>query len=106
MSGLERAWKEASLKHEREHVMPYFYDQEGRFKVHIVDHDPDYGRQRWTVDTPEDLELMREIVKRTGNRLDIPWTDVLSLLEREPELARINAGVQHKSGVDVDARMK
>ena len=106
MAGLERAWNEATLKHEREHVMPYFYDQDGRFKVHIVDHDPDYGRQRWTIDTPEDLDLLREIVQRTGTRMDIPWTEVLALLEREPELARINAAVQHKSGSDVDARMK
>jgi len=32
-AGLERAWQEATEKFEREHVMPYFYDQEGRFKV-------------------------------------------------------------------------
>ncbi|HSJ78283.1 MAG TPA: glycosyltransferase family protein, partial [Erythrobacter sp.] len=41
--GLERAWKEASLPYEREHVMPYFYDQPGRFKVVVVEHEPDYG---------------------------------------------------------------
>jgi len=105
-AGLERAWKEAGLKHEREHVMPYFYDQDGRFKIHIVDHEPDYGRQRWTIDTPEDLDLVREIVRRTGSRMDISWKEVLALLEREPQLARINASVQHKSGTDVDARMQ
>jgi len=32
-AALERAWKEAEQVYEREHVMPYLYDQEGRFKV-------------------------------------------------------------------------
>jgi spore coat polysaccharide biosynthesis protein SpsF len=105
-AGLERAWKEAALKHEREHVMPYFYDLEGRFRVRIVDHDPDCGSQRWTVDTPEDLDLLRQIVARLDGRMDVAWTEVLALLEREPQLARINAAVQHKSGHDVDERMK
>lgn len=105
-AGLERAWREAAEKHEREHVMPYFYDREGRFTIHIVEHDPDYGQQRWTVDTPEDLDLLRALVQRLGGRMDVSWLDVLALIEREPELAAINAAVRHKSGRDVDPRMK
>ncbi len=105
-AGLERAWREAAEKHEREHVMPYFYDTPGRFKVAILEHDPDYGFHRWTLDTPEDLELLRALALRLGSRLDASWLDVLALFEREPELAQINARVQHKTGADVDARMK
>jgi spore coat polysaccharide biosynthesis protein SpsF len=108
MAGLERAWREATEKFEREHVMSYFYDQKGRFKVHIVEHEPDYGRQRWTIDTPEDLELLRALVARLepAGRMDAGWEEVLALIEREPDLTRINAGVAHKHGQDVDARMK
>lgn len=104
--GLERAWREAVLKFEREHVMPYFYDQEGRFRVRVVEHDPDYGHLRWTLDTPEDLDLLRVVVERLGRRMDVSWLEVLDLFLREPDLAQINARVQHKSGQDVDARMK
>ena len=32
-AGLERAWKEAVLPYEREHVMPFFYDQPERFRT-------------------------------------------------------------------------
>ena len=105
-AGLERTWKEAVLKHEREHVMPYFYDQEGRFQLHILQHEPDFGRLRWTVDTPEDLELLRQIAARFPGRMDFSWGEILALLEREPELNQINAAVQHKTGLDVDARMQ
>ena len=104
-AGLERAWKEAALPFEREHVMPYFYDHEGRFKVIVVDHDPDYGSLRWTVDTPEDLALLREIFRSFGGSDAFTWLDVLRLVQHEPELARLNAGVRHKTGTEVDARM-
>ncbi len=104
-AGLERAWKEAGLPYEREHVMPFFYDAAGRFKVVVVDHDPDYGAQRWTVDTAEDLQLLREIFAHFQGSDAFSWLDVLRLVESEPQLLQINAGVRHKIGTEVDSRM-
>src|SRR5690606_29140350 len=98
-------WKEASLPYEREHVMPYFYDQPGRFKVAVVEHEPDYGALRWTVDTAEDLVLVREIFSRFDGSDDFTWQEVRQLIEREPQLALINAGVRHKIGTETDDRM-
>lgn len=106
LSGLERAWREATLKHEREHVMPYFYDSPGRFRVRVVEHEPSYGQQRWTLDTPEDLLLLQALAERLGGNMQASWKDVLALIEREPELAQINAGVRHKLGFETDERMK
>jgi spore coat polysaccharide biosynthesis protein SpsF len=65
---------------------------------------PDFGSKRWTVDTPEDLAFMQQVYARFGGRDDFSWTDVLSLLEREPNLAALNAAVEHKSVFDVDDR--
>ena len=105
-AGLEKAWKEATQKFEREHVMPFFYDVEGRFKVVVADLEQDYSRLRWTVDTPQDLDLLRTVVAELGGRDDISWREVLALFERKPELAQINAGVQHKTGLEHDTRME
>jgi spore coat polysaccharide biosynthesis protein SpsF len=105
LSALERAWKEAVEKHQREHVMPYFYDEEGRFRIRVIDTQPDYGSLRWTVDTPEDLELLRLIFARFDNRDDFRWKDIVALFAREPELAQINANVRHKMGKEVDERL-
>ena len=58
-SALEIAWKEADQAHQREHVMPFLYENDQRFRILLVNHDPDYGDYRWTVDTPQDLELRR-----------------------------------------------
>ncbi len=101
---LEKTWREAKEKYQREHVMPYLYDQPGRFKTILVNHDPDLGHFRWTVDTPEDLTLLRTIYEHFSNRDDFSFYDVVRLVKARPELTRINAGVSHKSFDDVDER--
>ncbi len=101
-SSLEIAWREANQPHQREHVMPFLYEQEQRFRVLLVNHDPDLGDLRWTVDTPQDLELLRQVYDRFGGRDDFSWIEVLELFKDEPELAKINAGVMHKDYQDVE----
>ena len=103
-SALERAWKEAKEAHQREHVMPYLYEQEGRFQVLVLNHIPDYGDLRWTVDTPEDLALIRQIYSRFDGGDGFSWMDVIELFQHEPALAEINASVAPKRVDDVDER--
>jgi spore coat polysaccharide biosynthesis protein SpsF len=123
MQALERAWHEADEKHQREHVTPYFYegvpaealrfDQNQApiatgtsprgFRVALLHHPTDRGHHRWTVDTPQDLKLVRAIVSHFPGDA-FTWLDVLSLIEQEPSLAQINAQVQHKTHLDVDDR--
>ena len=101
---LERAWREADTKYAREHVMPYLYEEDGRFNILLVDHDPDLGELRLTVDTPEDLDLIREVYKKFGNSDEFTMNEMVALLAGHPELRRINAAVTHKSFNDVDDR--
>ncbi len=103
---LARAWREAQDPHQREHVMPYIYEVKGRFKVLVIDHPVDYGAMRWTVDTPQDLEVVRVIYKNFLNRDDFSWLEVLDLYERQPELSRMNDSVNHNPFNAVDGRMK
>lgn len=101
-AALERAWREAHLPRHREHVMPYLYEEEGRFRTLLVNHDPDYGHLRWTVDTAEDLELVRRIYAHFNGRDDFSWLEVLALIQQYPELTQINAHVQHKTYQDTE----
>jgi spore coat polysaccharide biosynthesis protein SpsF len=105
-AALERAWQESTALHDREHVMPYLYEMEGRFKVAVLNYEKDYGKLRWTVDTPQDLELVRQVYRRLNGLSGFSWLDVLAIFEREPELAEINAQVVHKNMFDVDTRFK
>lgn len=101
---LARAWREAEKKFEREHVMPYFYDQEGRFKTLLVDHEPDLSNLRLTVDTPEDLALIRNIFAFFDDSDEISLDQVVWLLEKNPDWLKINANIRHKSFTEVDTR--
>jgi spore coat polysaccharide biosynthesis protein SpsF len=98
---LERAWREATLPYERAHVTPYLYEKPGRFKLLSVtaaedNNEGHYGDGRWTVDTPEDLEFVRAVYSRMKDN-SFSWRDVLTLLEREPELAQINRSIAQKA---------
>lgn len=103
-SNLELAWKQATQPHQREHVMPFFYEQPERFRILLVNHPVDYGSLRWTVDTHEDLELLRRIFAHFPGRDDFTWLEVLDLIQNEPALSAINASVQHKHYRDADRR--
>ncbi|MCJ7696472.1 MAG: glycosyltransferase family protein [Anaerolineaceae bacterium] len=103
-SALEKAWKEATEKYEREHVMPYFYDKEGRFNILVLDHEPNLGHLRWTVDTPQDLEVLRSIYASFRNRDDFSLDELLAHSEEHPEWQEINANIYHNSFLDTDKR--
>ncbi|HVN56304.1 MAG TPA: glycosyltransferase family protein [Anaerolineaceae bacterium] len=103
-AALERAWREAEEKFEREHVMPYLYDQPGRFQTFVLQTKPDAGEMRWTLDTPADLELLRKIVDGLAPREDFSWREVLALVRQHPDWIEINTHVAHKSLEDVDSR--
>lgn len=103
-AGLELAWREAFSPHQREHVMPYFYDQPERFRIIILDNDIDYGALRWTVDTPQDLELIKEILAHFPGRRDFSWLEVLALVENKPGLAQINTQIKAKDYRETDTR--
>ena len=103
-TALGKAWHEAKAKHEREHVMPYFYEEPGRFKILQIDNDVDYGYLRWTVDTEQDLELVRKIFSAFNGRLDFGFSDILDLINQHPEFQLINQQVNAKKFDDVDER--
>lgn len=97
-NALTRAWREARLSSEREHVVPYIIKHPGLFKIaFMLCHKP-LNHLRWTIDYPEDLEFVRAVYERLSNLEMFFMKDVLNLLENEPELAKINQGHERNSG--------
>lgn len=89
---LEFAWQGATLKSEREHVMPYFHKHSDGFKVGEIHNPVDLSELRWTVDEKEDLEFARKVFDRLGRDCSyFDMEEILDLLRREPELGRINS---------------
>lgn len=98
---LGRAWREASEPYQRVHVTPYLYQHPEYFRLLSVTAGPeaagDAGHMRWTVDTAEDLALIREVYRRFGNEDTFAWTDLLDLFARDPSLAELNRAVRQKA---------
>lgn len=96
---LEKVNMDAHQTYEREHVTPHIYEHPELFKICFVEAQGKFRRPglRFTVDTEEDLQLMREIFKRfykNGNVFSLE--KVIDLLDEHPELLTINAHIHQK----------
>lgn len=95
---LREAAAEATDPREREHVTPFLYWRPQRFKLESLTMSPDLSRHRWTVDTPEDFELVRRLLEALyPTRPKFSMQDVLAMLETHPEWVKINAHVEQRA---------
>jgi spore coat polysaccharide biosynthesis protein SpsF len=96
--GLAQAWRDATMEYERVHVTPYFYRNPAQFHLEALAVPGDFTAHRWTVDTAEDLEFMRQVYTVTSN-LDerLKWTDVLEIVKQVPHISEINSYVKQKA---------
>ena len=121
---LEKIRSAATETHHREHVTPYFYEEippeklrfspdhatsgveyisKRGFRMKLLHYDRDLSDLRWTVDTPEDLRLVRSLTSHFEG-MDFSWLDLLEIVNQNPSLKKINAEVKHKSHRDIDER--
>lgn len=90
---LYRVHDMANQAYQCEHVTPLIYERRDIFRTYAVKGDRDLSHLRWTVDTIEDLQLVRAIYAHFKNRNDFGWREALELVDRYPEFAEINAHV-------------
>lgn len=89
----------ATSVHQREHINAYVFDNSADFQIgkllpHPIMQKP---QLRLTVDTPEDLHLIREIYKRLYKEdAIVNLDDVLKWYENDPKLFTINAGIEQR----------
>ena len=92
-AALEQAWREARDAAFREHVTLYIYRHPETFRIVPLPADRDYSDRRWTVDTPEDRELVLKLFEHFGHDR-FGWRDVLAVLAKHPEWSEINGHVR------------
>lgn len=94
----------------RSEYLTWYLDNPAYFRTATLKADPDHWRPeyRLTLDTPEDLALMRAVFKALGpDRSNFPIDDIIKLLDGRPDLVRLNAGVAPKlSREQIDTRMR
>ena len=94
---LKKSFLKAEQKWEREHVTPYIYTNRDLFNVYNFANKTDQSFFRWTLDTPEDYQLIKEIYDSLYNEGKIFTTEeVISLFRNRPELIDINKHIEQK----------
>jgi len=81
--------------YQRSHVTPAIYENPGEFQIAGISFEPSSDDLRVTVDTPNDLEAVRQIILGMGDRANDRLA-LVSFLRSHPEVAAINSGVIHK----------
>jgi spore coat polysaccharide biosynthesis protein SpsF len=108
MTALEAANREATDAADREHVMPFLYQQPDRFRIGRL---PRAGRgvpaaeaARYTVDTADDLAFAQALAARLGHGPPVDLGELESIIGGEPELLEINAAVEQRSWREAQPR--
>jgi spore coat polysaccharide biosynthesis protein SpsF len=96
MDALEAAGRDDHDPASREHATPFIYRHPERFRLARVASPVDLSGHRWTVDTPDDFELVRRIFDALG-RDDFTWREALAVIEANPGWADLNRHVVQKT---------
>lgn len=100
-SALEKSYREATLRSEREHVTPYIkknssYNGGNLFTSINVESSMDYSGYRITVDTQEDFEVMKSLLENVGKEAD--WMDYIGYLDSNKTIKALNGNYKRDEG--------
>jgi spore coat polysaccharide biosynthesis protein SpsF len=94
---LECADREATSAGDREHVTPFIWSQPDRFRLLSVEQGLDESHLRWTVDTPEDLELARRIYAALAPTEQFGLSEIRGVMASHPDWMALNQAIEQKA---------
>jgi len=86
---LQEAHRQTSDKYDREHVTPYMYRSHA-FAKRFIHCSSNYSGFRWTVDEPEDFDVIANVFKYFSPNIHFTWEQVLALQSEKPEIFHAN----------------
>ena len=101
-SVLKRAWREAQLASEREHVTMYIKNNRDQFQIQdYISPLGDLHKERWTIDEPEDYQFIKTIFEhfKEEGKEEFQSSDILRYLSEHPEIRKINEGFIRNEGL-------
>ena len=98
-ASLKKAWNNAKLASEREHVTPYIRNNPDIFKHASLEYKEDLSQKRWTLDNAEDLEFLRLVYKYLYSKNSLfDMDDILALIDENSEIEKINQHIIRNEG--------
>jgi len=96
---LKKAWTEARLASEREHVTPYIKNHSETFRLHKVLGEPWMHSQRWCLDELKDFEFLKIIFQKLYPKDKSFGIDLIyTLIKAHPEITDINSTIIRDEG--------
>lgn len=95
---LERLYKEAQLKYEREHVTQYILRHPELFTIENITNNVDLSHMRWTLDELGDYNFIYSVAQGLKT-IDFTMQDVLNHLQLHPEATHTNMHIERNEGL-------
>jgi spore coat polysaccharide biosynthesis protein SpsF len=93
---LKEAYQNATLESDLEHVTPFIWkNKSGKVELYSIKQLQDHSQYRITVDTPEDFELIQQLIGHYHAH-DLSYNEIELILSKHPELTRINHHIEQK----------
>lgn len=94
---LETIHEKAYLERDREHVTAYIYTNPNQFNIGSFIGKEDYSKYRWTVDTEEDFQLIKNIFEAfTGKEEQLILSNIVKVMEENSEWIHLNDFIEQK----------
>lgn len=104
-TALKAAWEQASTTFQREHVTP-FIREDAQFSRANHAFTEDYSTSRWTVDEPEDYDLISRIFSHFAPNILFSWQEVIALMKSKPDLFEVNKMHTRNEGATMSSGQK
>tara|TARA_Y100000816_G_C26102702_1_gene584877 strand:+ start:1408 stop:3435 length:2028 start_codon:yes stop_codon:yes gene_type:complete len=96
-SALKKAAKETTNPRHREHVTSYIKETDFFSKINHS-YNQDLSKLRWTVDDPDDFDVISRVFESFKKNIYFSWKEVLHLYNKQPELFAANSNAQRNQG--------
>ncbi|MFC1874300.1 cytidylyltransferase domain-containing protein [Chloroflexota bacterium] len=98
-TAMEKAWKEAHLASEREHVTAYIWKNTEIFRTATLENEEDLSHIRLVVDDERDFQLVAEIFENLYQEGEIfHLKDIMNFLKKRPKLLELNKRTVRNEG--------
>ncbi|MBC8052973.1 MAG: glycosyltransferase family protein [Sphingobacteriaceae bacterium] len=100
---LEKAWNEAKLLSEKEHVTPYMWKnssfKEGKLFTSVnYNNQEDYSHVRMTLDELADFQVIQELIKKLGD--GVGWKEYADCYLSDATIKGLNQAIERNTGLN------
>jgi len=97
---LNRAFNEAKLPSEREHVALFFHNNKSLFNMYNIQNSSDDSNYRITVDEEQDFFVVKAIIEHFANNfLKLNTQNIKNYLDSNPNIYKLNAHIIRNEGL-------